>query len=67
MIELKYGKGKIRVSIPKKAAVSILEPLRTPVLASVQAALDSALSAPLGCPSLEAIIDARRPRTVPTV
>jgi hypothetical protein len=26
--------------------------------------LDSALSAPLGCPSLEAIIEARRPRSV---
>ena len=64
MVELKYGKGKIRVSIPEKAAVSILDPLRAPVLASVQAALDSALSHPLGCPSLEAIIDARRPGSV---
>ena len=64
MVELKYGKGKIRVSIPEKAAVSILEPLRAPVLASVQAALDSALSHPTGCPSLEAILDARRPGSV---
>lgn len=64
MVELKYGKGKIRVSIPAKAAVSILEPVPAPVLASVETALASALSAPLGCPSLEAIIDARRPRSV---
>jgi nickel-dependent lactate racemase len=64
MVELKYGKGKIRVSIPEKAVVSILEPLRVPELASVQSALDSALSAPFGCPSLEAMIDARRPRSV---
>jgi nickel-dependent lactate racemase len=64
MVELKYGKGKIRVSIPEKAAVSILAPLRAPVLASVPAALDAALSAPLGGPSLEAIIDACRPRSV---
>jgi len=64
MVELKYGKSKIRVSIPEKAAVSILEPLRAPVLASVPAALESALSAPLGCPTLEAVIEARRPRSV---
>jgi nickel-dependent lactate racemase len=64
MVELKYGKGKLNISIPEKAAVSILEPLRAPVLASVEAALDSALSAPLGCPSLEAVIEARRPRSV---
>src|SRR5512136_605701 len=64
MVDLKYGKGKIKVNIPEKAAVSILEPLRAPVLASVPAALDSVLSAPLGCPSLEAIIDARHPRSV---
>ncbi len=64
MVELKYGKSKIRVSIPAKASVSILEPLRAPVLASVETALDSSLNDPLGCPSLEAIIDARRPRSV---
>jgi nickel-dependent lactate racemase len=64
MVELKYGKGKIRVHIPEKAAVSILEPLRAPVLASVRAALDQALSAPLGCPPLEAIIEERRPRSL---
>lgn len=64
MVELKYGKGKIRVSIPAKAAVSILEPLRAPVLSSVPAALDSALSAPLGCPSMEASIATRRPLSV---
>jgi lactate racemase len=64
MVELKYGKGKLKISIPEKAAVSILEPLRAPVLASVEAALDSALNAPLGCPSLEAVIEARRPRSV---
>jgi len=64
MVELKYGKGKIRVGIPATADVSILEPLRVPMLASVQTAVDSALSAPFGCPSLEAIIDARRPRSI---
>lgn len=64
MVELKYGKGKTRVSIPEKAAVSILEPLHAPVLASVPNALDSALSAPLGCPPLEETITARRPRSV---
>ncbi|HSO62857.1 MAG TPA: nickel-dependent lactate racemase [Desulfobacterales bacterium] len=64
MVDLKYGRGKIRVSIPAKAAVSILEPLHAPVLASVPAALDSALSAPLGGPSMEAIIAARRPQSV---
>ena len=56
MVELKYGKSKIRVSIPEKAAVSILEPLRAPVLASVESALDSALSVPIGRPALEAIL-----------
>ena len=64
MVELKYGKSKIRVSIPEKAAVSILEPLRAPVLASVESALASALSAPIGRPALEAILEARRPRSV---
>jgi nickel-dependent lactate racemase len=64
MVELKYGKERIKVGIPEKAAVFVLEPSRAPVIASVEAALDSALSTPRGCPSLEALIDARRPRSV---
>jgi nickel-dependent lactate racemase len=64
MVALKYGKGKIEVRIPEKASVSVLEPQRTAVLGSVPAALDAALSAPLGCPSLEEIIGTRRPRSV---
>ncbi len=64
MVELKYGSGKIMVTLPDKAVVSILEPQRMPVLASVVASLDSALNAPLGCPALETIIENRRPRSV---
>jgi lactate racemase len=64
MVELKYGKGRIKVDIPEKAVVSILEPLHAPVLASVPEALDAALSAPRGCPPIEAALAARRPRSV---
>jgi nickel-dependent lactate racemase len=64
MVELKYGTDKIKVAIPEKAAVSILEPLRAPVLDSVKDALQDALCAPLGCPPLETIIEERRPRSV---
>lgn len=64
MIELKYGSGKIRIAIPEKAKVSILEPLQTPVLGSVPDALEAALDAPLGGPALETIMDERRPRSV---
>ena len=64
MVELKYGTDKIKVAIPEKAAVSILEPLRAPVLDSVKDALQDALCAPLGCPALETIIEERRPRSV---
>ena len=64
MVELKYGNGKIRIAIPAKAAVSILEPLQAPVLTSVEIALDAALSDPLGGPALETIIEQRRPRSV---
>jgi nickel-dependent lactate racemase len=64
MVELKYGTGKIKVAIPEKAEVSILEPLRAPVLDSVKDALQDALCAPLGCPALETIIEERRPRSV---
>jgi nickel-dependent lactate racemase len=64
MVELKYGSGKIRIPIPEKAVVSILEPLRTPVVDSVEAALDSSLSAPLGCSAIEEILEQRRPRTI---
>jgi nickel-dependent lactate racemase len=64
MVELKYGTGKIRVAIPEKAEVSILEPLRAPVLDSVRDALQEALGQPLGCPALETIIEDRRPRSV---
>ncbi len=64
MVELKYGRDKIRVNIPPKASVTVLEPLKVPVLASVPAALDAVLSAPIGCPPLESVLDARRPRSV---
>lgn len=64
MVELKYGSGKIMIAIPGKASVAILEPRSRPVLRSVTTSLNSALSAPLGCPALETIFDKRRPRSV---
>jgi nickel-dependent lactate racemase len=63
MVELKYGTDKIRIAIPAKARVSILEPLRAPVLGSVENALAEALHVPLGCPALETLLKDRRPRT----
>lgn len=63
-VALKYGNGKISITIPEKAEPSILAPLKVPVLASVKAALEEALAAPLGCPSLEAMILRCRPRSV---
>jgi nickel-dependent lactate racemase len=64
MVELKYGTGKIKIAIPAKAETSILQPRKTPVLASVRAAVEAAVRAPLGGPALEAILAQRRPRTV---
>jgi len=64
MVELKYGSGKIWINIPGKAAVSILQPLRVPVIESVEQALDSALSAPIDCEPLEAFLARRRPVSV---
>jgi nickel-dependent lactate racemase len=64
MVELKYGTGKIKISIPPRAAASILEPLRMPVLASVRTALENCLRAPLGGLSLKDLIAQRRPRSV---
>jgi len=64
MVELKYGTGKIRIPIPAKAKVSILEPLRAPVLDSVKDALAEALHAPIGCPAIETMIQERQPRSV---
>jgi nickel-dependent lactate racemase len=64
MVELKYGTGNIKVAIPEKAEVFILEPLRAPVIVSLKDALQEALCAPLGCPALETIIEERRPRSI---
>jgi nickel-dependent lactate racemase len=64
MVELKYGTGNIKIAIPANAKASILEPLKAPVLASVKAALEEALHAPLGSLALEATIARRRPRSV---
>ncbi len=64
MVELKYGSGKIRVNIPEKAAVSILQPLKMPVLESVEKSLESALNAPVGCEPLQALLAEHRPSSI---
>jgi len=64
MVELKYGTGKIKIAIPAKARVSILEPMRAPVIDSIAETLHNALRAPLGCPALETILENRRARSL---
>jgi nickel-dependent lactate racemase len=64
MVELKYGREKIKITIPAKASVSILEPRRVSVLDSPAAALIRALESPLGRPALEAMLADRRPRSL---
>lgn len=63
-VELKYGSGKIAVRIPSNASAVILQPQSVPVLPSVEAALDRALDAPIGCESLDVLLERRRPRTI---
>jgi len=63
-LELKYGSGKIVVAIPEKAAVSILEPLRVPVLPSAAAALNAALDGPVGCDAMDVLLAKRRPESL---
>jgi nickel-dependent lactate racemase len=63
-VELKYGKGKIAVVIPDKAAVSILQPLQVPMVESLERAMNSALTAPVECEPLEAFLSRRRPTSV---
>jgi nickel-dependent lactate racemase len=64
MVELKYGTGKIKIAIPSKARVSVLEPLRVPVLDSARDALARALDAPLGGPAIDTLLRQRRPRSI---
>jgi len=64
MVQLKYGTGKIRIAIPPKAKVSILEPLRAPVLGSIKKTLTEVLHEPLGCPALETALENHRTRSV---
>jgi nickel-dependent lactate racemase len=63
-IELKYGDGKARIPIPEKADVSILQPLRLPVLASLEDSLKATLNSPLGCDALVKLLERRAPATV---
>ncbi len=63
-VDLKYGNGTLKVRIPPKAAVSVLQPLNLPALASVEAAVTQALSAPLGCDPLLNLLERRRPASV---
>ena len=63
-IELKYGDGKARIPIPEKADVSILQPLRLPVLESLEDSLKAALNSPLGCDALVKLLERRTPATV---
>ena len=51
-IELKYGDGKARIPIPEKADVSILQPLRLPILESLEDSLKATLNSPLGSDAL---------------
>jgi len=64
MVELKYGTGKIKIAVPTKARVSVLEPLWVPVLDSVRGELAEALDAPLGGPAIETVLRQRRPRSI---
>ncbi|MCU0561825.1 MAG: nickel-dependent lactate racemase [Desulfobacterales bacterium] len=63
-VELKYGSGKLKIRIPPKADVSVLQPLSLPVLASVEGALNAALDRPLGCDALETLLQRRRPAAI---
>jgi lactate racemase len=63
-IELKYGGGKARIPIPEKADVSILQPLRLPVLESLEDSLKAGLDSPLGCDALAKLLERRTPGTV---
>jgi nickel-dependent lactate racemase len=63
-IELKYGDGQARIPIPEKADVSILQPLRLPVLESLEDSLRATLNSPLGCDTLVKLLERRKPGTV---
>jgi nickel-dependent lactate racemase len=63
-VDLKYGSGKVTIRIPADASAAILEPQKVPVLPSVEDAMDRALTAPVGCDSLDDLLARRRPRTV---
>jgi lactate racemase len=63
-IELKYGDGKTRIPIPEKADISILQPLRLPVIKSLEDSLRAALDSPLGCDALTKLLERRKPNTV---
>jgi len=60
-IELKYGEGHLKLSLPDTARVTLMRSGELPILADPVAALHAALDAPLGVPPLE---ERPRPKTV---
>jgi len=66
-VQLKYGSGKITISIPPRAEVTLLEPARVPPLADLEASIGQVLDRPRGCPSLDELLRSRRPRTIAVV
>ena len=63
-VELKYGQGELRLTIPEKADVAILEPATLPRVENVQAALEHALARPLDRPPFRQMIEEIAPKTV---
>ena len=55
-VELKYGKQKLRVSLPPKARVTTVEQRRAPALKNPESAIERCLTTPVAGPALRDIV-----------
>lgn len=61
-VSLRLGRGRAELRVP--ASADVLRPPPVPPLADPDAAICEALDTPIGCPPLEQLIAARRPKSV---
>jgi len=64
---IKYGKTKLSLTVDGKRVVGVLSPKRAKAIQDVEAAVSRALRRPIGCPSLDAMIEGKRTALIATV
>lgn len=64
---IRYGKTKLPLTVDAKRVVGLLAPRRTKAIRDVAAAVSRALRRPIGCPSLDDMLQGKRTAIIATV